>query len=156
MRPRETAEPDDPVAVRRKAMDLLARREYGRKELAERLARNGFNQDLILDVVAVLADEGLQSDQRMAEALVAARVRKGKGPANIRADLGRRGIDNAVTESALAGADIDWVALARIARETRFGTEAPADYAEFARQANFLKRRGFAEDQIRRAVDYDD
>lgn len=156
MRPRETNEPDDPVAVRRKAMDLLARREYGGRELVERLARNGFNQDLIREVVGVLQEEGLQSDERMAEALVAARVRKGKGPAAIRADLVRRGIDKTITESALATADIDWAAHARVVRETRFGGQAPGDFAEFARQANFLKRRGFAEDHIRRAIDYDD
>ncbi|MEM7278130.1 MAG: regulatory protein RecX, partial [Pseudomonadota bacterium] len=143
MRPRATPDPKDPLAARRKAMDLLARREYGFAELVDRIVKNGFDRDVVELVVEALADEGLQSDQRMAESLIAARARQGKGPERVTYELRERGVATNIADLALADADIDWIEIARVAREQRFGDEQPADFPDFARQANFLKRRGF-------------
>lgn len=153
MRPATTPDPDDPLAARRKAMDLLARREYGYDELVQRLARNGFHRDVVETAVQSLADEGLQSDQRMAEALIAARARQGKGPERVAYELRERGIAAAIADAALDQAAINWAEIARDVRLQRFGAEAPADFPEFARQANFLRRRGFADEQIRKIID---
>ena len=42
-----TAILDNPLAVRRAAMDLLARREHGRVELTRKLRKRGAPQELI-------------------------------------------------------------------------------------------------------------
>ncbi len=71
----------------------------------------------------------------------------------IRGELAQRGIDGASVSAALAEADCDWTALAAEVRAKRFGTEAPGDFKERARQAKFLQYRGFETEQIRAALD---
>ncbi|HEX7060595.1 MAG TPA: regulatory protein RecX [Woeseiaceae bacterium] len=140
----------DAGAARRKAMDRLARREYGRTELVGKLIEDGFDPGTAGAVVERLTAEHLQDDARFAESLVSARIRQGKGPVRIRLELAERGIEPALVEQALA--DEDWLTLARRVRERRFGPELPADFPDKARQMRFLQYRGFEPDQIAAAV----
>jgi len=141
-----------PVAARKKAMDFLARREYGRTELVRKLAEKGFEYRVADDTVETLADEGLQSDQRFAESFVQSRISQGKGPVRIRLDLGQRGIDVAAIEIALEEAHPDWYRLACEIREKKFGCALPVDFKDKARQMRFLQYRGFEQDHIQSAV----
>ncbi|MEO1246525.1 MAG: regulatory protein RecX [Pseudomonadota bacterium] len=143
----------DPLAARKKAMDLLARREHAAGELERKLSKNGFNADTAADAIAELRREGLQSDERFVESFVQSRVNQGKGPVRIRAELGQRGIAEAITGRILDAAGVDWYALARTTRLQKFGEGVPADYKEKARQMRFLQYRGFEPDQIASAVE---
>ena len=49
---------DTPVAVRRTAMDLLARREHGRVELTRKLRQRGACPDMIDAALDRLTEEG--------------------------------------------------------------------------------------------------
>lgn len=152
---RAADEPDpfaDPAEARRRAMDLLARREHSRDELVKKLKAAGFEQNATFDAIDALRKEGLQSDRRFVESFVSSRVRQGKGPIRIRADLAQRGVREPCIGSALTNADVDWCALASEIREKKFGREVPADFKEKARQMRFLQYRGFESDQIRAAV----
>lgn len=140
-----------PVEARKKAMDFLARREYGQSELVRKLADKGFEVDVAASAVAQLTAEGLQSDQRFAESFVRSRINQGKGPVRIRMDLGQRGISVATIEIAIEEADPDWRALAREQRHKKFGVSAPSDFKEKARQMRFLQYRGFEQDHIQSA-----
>ena len=140
-----------PNEARRKAMDFLARREYGRVELIRKLADKGFERDVAEEAVARLTEEGLQSDERFAESFVQSRINQGKGPVRIRMDLGQRGMGDAAIEIALEDAEPDWYALAREQRVKKFGAEAPSDFKEKARQMRFLQYRGFEQDHIQNA-----
>ena len=142
--------------VRRAAMNLLARREYGRRELAGRLAAREYPAGLIDQVLDDLVGEKLLSDERFADAFVTARVSRGQGPVRIRIELEQKGISGETIERALADADIDWNALAEEVRRKRFGRAAPANFKERARQARFLQYRGFAAEHIRGTADSDD
>ena len=142
----------DPVEARKKAMDYLARREHGRSELLEKVARFGFDADVADAAVAQLVEDGLQSDVRFAEAFVRSRINQGKGPAKIRADLREKGVNDGVTEDGIREAEQDWYALAVEVRLKKFGAERPADFKEKARQMRFLQSRGFEQDQIQAAV----
>jgi regulatory protein len=133
-------------------MDFLARREYGCEELAKKLADKGYKRPVVEDELARLAEEGLQSDTRFAEALVLSRVNRGKGPVRIRADLAQRGIRDGVIEGALEAAACDWFELAGEQRRKKFGAGAPAHFKEKARQMRFLQYRGFEQDHIQAAV----
>lgn len=146
----------DRTAARRKAMDCLARREYGGAELVAKLVAGGFEPETARAAVERLTGEGLQDDRRFAESLVAARVRQGKGPVRIRLDLEQRGLNGGLIEEALAASGEDWRALARRVRERRFGADLPADFPEKARQMRFLQQRGFEPDQIAAALALDD
>lgn len=151
------AEPDDPeaerLAIRKRAMDLLARREHARAELVAKLVKRDHDADEIEVVIDELAAEGLQSDARYAEAAVASKSRRGIGPVRIRAELRSAGVADATIEIALDEAEIDWDELAEAARRKRFGDEQPDDFPTKAKQMRFLQRRGFDGDQLAAAFE---
>lgn len=129
--------------IRRKAMDLLARREHSAKELKDKLGRRFDGALEIEAVVSVLSEEGLQSDQRFAESFCRQRIASGYGPMRIKMELVQRGIDQTATEAVLCSAQADWLALCELAREKKFG-DLPGDAKERARQQRFLYYRGFS------------
>lgn len=147
---------DDPLAQRRdcrkRAMDLLARRDHGCEELERKLVSKGFAAELAVEVVKALEADGLVADQRFAEAFTRSRVNRGKGPRRIELELRERGISDGVIIAALEQADCDWASLARAARIKRFGLEPPQDLRSRGQQTRFLSYRGFTGDQIKRAL----
>lgn len=144
-----------PLEIRKKAMDFLARREYGQAELVKKLADKGYVRNLVEQAIQQLTDEGLQSDDRFAEAFVQSRINQGKGPVRIRVDLSQRGIADAVIEMAIEAAAADWHGLARAVRQRKFGTDDPKDFKEKARQMRFLQYRGFEQDHVQAACNSD-
>jgi len=149
--PEEVDRFGDPKEARKKAMDYLARREYGHDELTAKLATAGFNPGVAAAVVSVLRDDGLQSDQRFSESFVQSRIDQGKGPARIRQELKERGIRPEEIGDALEHAAADWYVMAFEIRRKKFGAELPADFKEKARQMRFLQYRGFEQDHIQAA-----
>ena len=141
----------DPT-VRKRALDLLARREYSRSELASKLTQRGAAPAQVAAVLDECAAQGLQSDARFAEALVASRVRRGQGALRIRRELAERGVAETLIEAALAQAEVDWRALARDLCRRKYGAEPAADWPERARRARFLGYRGFDADVIREVL----
>ncbi|MGQ7246660.1 regulatory protein RecX [Halomonas sp. V046] len=152
--------PSDPDRrdPREDAVRLLARREYSRQELSQRLATKGHAADVIVDTLARLADLDLQSDERFAESFVRSRLTRGQGPVKILADLGGRGIERRLASDALADVareeGVDWCELARKVLERRFGAgdATPLAPRERARRERFLAGRGFEFDQVRVAM----
>lgn len=142
----------DPKEARKKAMDYLARREYGFDELINKLQTAGFYAEIAADVVSVLQSDGLQSDERFAGSFVQSRISQGKGPARIRQELKERGIRSSFVTDAIVGSNTDWYALALDVRLRKFGADIPADFKEKARQMRFLQYRGFEQDHITAAV----
>ena len=140
-----------PLEARKKAMDFLARREYGQTELIRKLADKGYKRDIVEHAVRQLTEDGLQNDDRFAEAFVQSRINQGKGPVRIRLDLGQRGIPDATTELAIDDARADWHGLAEAVRQRKFGPECPKDFKEKARQMRFLQYRGFEQDHVQAA-----
>ena len=136
-------------ALKGKALRLLARREHSRAELARKLASEGSLEE-IASVLDQLEQAGLLSDRRFAEALVFSRAAR-FGTARLRHDLKARGVAEEIIAGALpqdAGAE---AARAREVWRRKYGT-APADRADYARQARFLQQRGFATDIIRKVL----
>ena len=139
------------LEARKKAMDFLARREYGQTELIRKLADKGFDRDVAAEAVTRLTEDDLQSDERFSESFVQSRINQGKGPVRIRLDLGQKGISDSTIEIALEEAAADWRALAREQRIKKFGQDLPPDFKEKARQMRFLQYRGFEQDHIQSA-----
>jgi len=142
----------DPKAARKKAMDYLARREYGHDELVNKLAGAGFDADIAAIEIDRLTGEGLQSDQRFAGSFVQSRINQGKGPVRIRQELKERGIQTGIVDDALDETAEDWFALACAIRVRKFGLELPGEFKEKARQMRFLQYRGFEQDHIQHAM----
>ena len=142
----------DPIEVRKKAMDYLACREYGRLELQAKLENAGFTTETARVAVDRLATESLQCDRRFIESFIQSRIDKGKGPVRIRLELEERRLEAGLVGEILSDCDEDWVAMARQIRKKKFGPELPPDFKEKARQMRFLQHRGFDSDQIQAAV----
>ena len=142
---------DTPVAVRRAAMDLLARREHSVQELHRKLRQRGAEAELIETELQKLVDEGLLSEQRYLESYIRSRALSGRGPARIREELSQRGLSRQDIELGLEEADIDWQEQLHDLWQRRFG-EKPTDQKAFAKQARFLLYRGYPMDWVQRLL----
>ena len=149
---RPPAEPASPDAARQKAIGLLARRDFGSKELKGRLARAGYEAGAADAAVTDLEDERLVNDERYVESAVAARVARGRGPIRIGLDLKRLGLAKDLVDRAVDAKSPEWAARADELRRRRFGPAAPADAAERTRQVRFLLYRGFSSEHVRAAL----
>jgi len=124
------------------ALRLLARRDYGREELAERLRARGGDDSDIAATLDELAALGFVCDVRTAETLVASR-RGAFGRRAIAQALKDRRIEPEVAAAALEPlAGVDETGDALVLWQRRFGTP-PRDQREKARHVRFLMARGY-------------
>ena len=143
---------DTPVAVRRAAMDLLARREHSRVELTRKLRKRGAPPELIDSALQRLAEDGLLSEARYLESYVSSRARAGYGPQRIREELGQRGLQRDDIEQAMQRSDIDWNENLRDVWQRKFRGQLPTDARERAQQGRFLAYRGYSLEMIGRLL----
>ena len=123
-------------------MRWLARRDFSRAELAERLRRRGIESGEVETTLDALVAAGYLSDARYAQAV----VRQKSGGYSRRAiaeTLKARGVAAEVAATAVEAGDIDDQDALRALWNKRFGA-APKDERERARQVRFLQSRGFA------------
>jgi len=147
------------IAIRRAAMDLLARREHSFQELTEKL-QSRFPDEDVIPPLEKLREENLQSDQRYLEAYVRYRSNRGFGPLKIEAELYPKGLDSAQVREALYSEEYDWTELCRAAKEKRFpgsgcqshDSDTSFNPKERARCQRFLQGRGFSFEQIRECL----
>ncbi|MEM9253886.1 MAG: regulatory protein RecX [Pseudomonadota bacterium] len=149
----DTRQDDCAAAVRLAAMNLLARREHSRSELALKLGRRFSDEKVVQEQIRRLADECLQSDRRFAESFVRQRVERGCGPLRITRELRQRGVDQWDIDGALTDATIDWAGRAVQVVKRKFGGGKPLDVRERARWQRFLEYRGFSSEHYRRFMD---
>ncbi|SDN66326.1 regulatory protein RecX [Vreelandella arcis] len=137
------------------AIQLLARREYARAELARKLEHKAFAAEDIDACLEALVEQGLQSDARFAESFIRSRIHRGQGVIRIKGELRQRGIDQETSAAAFAVVEereaVDWFELAREALARRFSSPG-ATPQERAKRERFLASRGFDFDQIRYAL----
>lgn len=143
---------DTPVAVRRTAMDLLARREHGRVELTRKLRQRGAEPEMIEQELDRLSDEGLLSESRYLESYVRYRAGSGYGPARIREELQQRGLARGDVEQALRESGFDWAAQLADTWQRKFAGRLPADMRERGKQTRFLVYRGYSMDMVSRLL----
>lgn len=143
---------DTPVAIRRAAMNLLARREHGHVELMRKLRQRGADESMIEVELQRLTDEGLLSEERYLESYVRSRANTGRGPLRIREELAQRGLSRSLIEQALAEAEVDWQAQLEALWQRRFLGQI-TDLKDKGKQARFLLQRGYSMDAVRRLLD---
>lgn len=162
---------DSAQAVKNKALALLARREYTRKELEQKLLQyNFFTEtdasvttsschfaDIIAQVVDKLIEDDLLSDQRYGEMHLRSRIQKFSGPFKIRMELRQKGVDAVLIESLLKNSDVDWFELALVAARKKVGMQNTdiivEDMKSRAGLQRFLNSRGFSPEHIRYAIE---
>mgnify|MGYP001481664975 CR=1 FL=1 len=143
---------DDPQAARLAALKQLNRRDFGARELAERLVARGFSLPAAEEAVEGLRKERLVDDGRFAEHFVAYHANRGRGPIGIAYKLREAGVSPDQIAAAVDADSADWQNRCAAVRLKRFGTKLPTTWIQRGRQARFLSQRGFSAGQIRAAV----
>lgn len=158
--------PDDTdklrLALRRRAMDLLARREHTRHELGNKLsvAFQKAEQDtqivasLIPEVLDKLEQDKLLSDSRFTEAYVNGRLNRGYGPQYIRHGLRQKRVDGELSDNSLEQLDQQkWVEQLVILLRRRVNDEGLPQRGskEYLKLQRFALSRGFTAAQWRDA-----
>ncbi len=142
-------------ALRERALRLLARREHSRYELARKLTPHAESAQCLDALLDDLVARCLLSDERYVEMRVNARAAR-FGDARLAHELRQQGVSGDLVVRALAvgGAEVD---RARLVWQRKF-SHAPQNPVERARQASFLKSRGFSGETIRRVLrgDFED
>ena len=136
--------------IRKKAMDLLARREHSEQELRRKLKSREYDADAIDEVLHALISDRLQSDERFTEAYVNHRFNAGVGPLKIRYELRQKGVSDLLADEFLELLSERWDRLMVQQRVRKYGEAIPADYAERMKQARFLQNRGFSPESVMR------
>jgi len=134
-------------------MNILARREHSRAELARKLAPHA-EADAIEALLNQFEQENLLSNTRYVEMLAHARAGK-HGSLRLKADLRDKGVPDSEMAAALENARGQDLAAARAVWQKKFGDAAGAQAdgaAERARQFRFLASRGFPGEVIRRVI----
>jgi len=140
-----------PVSVRATAIRMLARREHGRTELAQRLKMRGAPAAEVESVLDELQQLGLLSDSRYAHSLVTQMTGRYAKRAIVHTMRKRRVATDAVADVDAELGAIDDESDARAILARRY-PDPPADDRELARQVRFLQARGYALSLILRIV----
>lgn len=146
---------DDAVQIRDKALQLLARREHTRHEVAVKLRSRNFPQPLIDSVLQTFEDEGLLDDVRAAQLYIRQRVGKGYGELKVRAELFHKGVDRNCVDQCLADACVDWRQVAQRVFDKKFTRVASGDQKLLMKQQRFLAARGFSAEMINKLLRVD-
>lgn len=139
--------PDTGVALRARALRLLARREHSRAELSRKLAPRAESPGALAALLDALEQRKQLSDARYAEARVRQLSRK-YGAARIRQDLKASGVGAEIIGGVSEEGELER-ARAILDRKYRF----PATTREErAKRMRFLQSRGFSNDVIFRLL----
>lgn len=137
----------DDEAAFRTALRFLARRPFGRADLARRLRQKGHGERAVGAALTRAERLGLVDDERFAERFVASRSARGRGPARLRRDLLGMGVEPAVVEAALRAAEAagvhDPARVEQLARARARQLRALPPVTRRRRLLAFLARRGF-------------
>ncbi|MBN3003531.1 recombination regulator RecX [Chromobacterium alkanivorans] len=126
-------------SLRARAVDLLSRREYTRRELERRLAPFAESPEQLSALLDDLAEHSWQSDQRFAQQFADSKGQR-YGSRRLQQEMRQRGVDAELIRDALQGRDD--LAAAQAQWRKKFG-RMPDTPQERARQIRFLAGRGF-------------
>lgn len=138
-------------------LKMLARRELSEKQVRDRLARKGHEDDAIESAIARLREERALDDARVAEAIARTETSiRRRGKLRVRMQIQRAGIDTSIAKRAVdeVFGTIDDEALIEASLSKRLrGRETIADDREFQRLYRYLAGQGFESDRIMKVLE---
>lgn len=134
------------TALRRRAMDYLARREHSRFELQCKL-REKFeipSDAMISSVLNKLEADNLLSNSRFAESYTRSRISRGYGPLYIRFQLRQRQVDSVLIDQVLTFDEDDWADVLADALAKKVVEMPEQGSKQWFKLQRFSQSRGFA------------
>lgn len=131
-------------SLKARAVGLLSRREYSRKELSGRLVPHAPDLETLTALLDDLQREGWLSDERYARSMLNQRSAR-QGERRIIGDLRRQGVADELLDT--LSEDLratEYERAVQVWRKRFDGKALPETPKEYARQARFLAARGFA------------
>lgn len=125
------------------ALRLLGRRALTDGALQALLTEEGYPPADIDATMAQIRTWGYINDDRLGESVVAAAVRRKKGPAWLRQELSRRQVPQQIANRCVESLSEDALVLAQDLLQSRFGPEQLKDPRTALRAMRLLQRRGF-------------
>jgi regulatory protein len=133
---------DDPIEIATRA---LQHRDRSRRDLEERLARAGIDEDRRNDALETLERVGYVDDERFASARAEALAGRGYGDEWIRHDLGEHGV----------GAEAVADALGALVQESERAAAVVERLGRTPKTGAHLARKGFGQDALEAALGLD-
>lgn len=134
------------------AVSLLARRDYSSGELARTLSKMTENRENIDKALSRLVECGYLDDNRLITHMIDKHVRKKHGPARIKQEIRQKGFSPELVEQMLEKVDVDWYAMARELKVSKFGDAVASEAKEKNKQIRYLQYKGFSMDMIFEAL----
>lgn len=134
-----------------RAMRALALRAHSEQEIVEKLEKAGYDEQLIAETMAKLAEHRLIDDADFARQWSAARARRGMGRWRIAHELRHKGVQQATIDEALLAIDEDTT----MERAVTLARKHLARGDERARRRAYeaLVRRGYDYSVARQAIE---
>ena len=130
--------------IRAICLRLLARREYSQLELLTKLSLKGFIRQDVQAVINILANQGLQSDERFAEIYARSRFNKGFGSLKVTYELKQRGIDSFDLQAVIMENFGDETQLINQVYNKKYAPTLEITLKERLKRQRFLQQRGFS------------
>lgn len=134
------------------AVSLLARRDYASGELARTLSKMTENREKIDKALSRLVECGYLDDNRLITHMIDKHVRKKHGPARIKQEIRQKGFSPELVEQMLEKVDVDWYAMARELKVSKFDDAVASEAKEKNKQIRYLQYKGFSMDMIFEAL----
>ncbi len=137
---------DSKISLETRALQHLARREYSRYELEQKLSTHERSRQRVSDLLDQLERDGYLSTERFAEQTARIR-RKRLGSQRIVRELKEKGVDEHVIADILPGLKDTDLETAWHIWQKKFGAP-PNDLKARCKQIRFMMSRGFSSDTI--------
>ena len=135
-----------PESAKKRALRLLERRDYSRKELILKLTEKGEPPEDAEMVADRMVELGVIDDERYSQMLVRHYAAKGYGACRIKQELYRHGIHTDLWEEAMEQMPTQEETMDKLFR-SKLRSEHP-DRAEIKKATDALLRRGFSWSEI--------
>ena len=139
------------ASAKERAVRILSAATVSRAELEHRLRQKGESPENARQAVEWLAGLSLLDDEAAARQIVRSGTAKGYGAARIRQELTRRGIDRDTAEAAMQTFSPDEAQMLALLEKRLRGDVS--DRKEIEKAVAALQRRGFAWNDIKRALE---
>lgn len=134
-------------------LHLLARREHSQQELLNKLQLKGYSKAHSLPVLAELAQQDWQNDQRYAESYVRSCIQRGYGSIYIAYNLRKQGVNDVDLDGIAQETVGDWTVQIQHVYVKKYGQKPVVDRNDQAKRNRFLLQRGFSQVLISALLD---